>query len=107
MGCVGDDEYGKKLGDACKADGVEAMYMVDKSTPTGKCAVTIVEKERSLTTHLSAANNYKASHLQEPEHWKVLEAAKIVYSAGFFITVSPRPWSLPPSRLSRPARATA
>merc|ERR1719210_3295960 len=89
MGCVGDDEYGKKLGDACKADGVEAMYMVDKSTPTGKCAVTILDKERSLTTDLSAANNYKPDHLKEPAQWKILEGAKIVYSAGFFITVSP------------------
>merc|ERR1719236_352 len=42
MGCIGDDDFGKKLQDACKADGVQAMYMVDKSTPTGKCAVTIL-----------------------------------------------------------------
>lgn len=94
MGCIGEDDFGKKLLDACKADGVNALYMVDKTVPTGKCAVTIVDKERSLTTHLSAANNYKASHLQEPEHWKVLEAAKIVYSAGFFITVSPEAMDL-------------
>jgi adenosine kinase len=89
MGCVGDDDFGKRLGDACKEDGVKACYMVDKSTPTGTCAVTILDKERSLTTNLSAANNYKASHLQESENWKVLQGAKIVYSAGFFITVSP------------------
>merc|ERR1719189_1339247 len=89
MGCVGDDDYGKKLGEACKADGVQVMYMVDKNTPTGKCAVTILDKERSLTTDLSAANNYKTDHLKEPAQWKVLEGAKIVYSAGFFITVSP------------------
>merc|ERR1711972_294608 len=89
MGCIGDDDFGKKLEDACKADGVQAMYLKDKSVPTGKCAVTILDKERSLTTELSAANNYKASHLQEPAQMKVLEGAKVVYSAGFFITVSP------------------
>jgi len=89
MGCIGEDDFGAKLKDACKVDGVQAMYMVDKSTPTGKCAVTILDKERSLTTDLSAANNYKASHLQEAAQWKVLEGAKVVYSAGFFITVSP------------------
>ena len=53
MGCVGEDDYGKKLAEACKTDGVQAMYMVDKGTPTGKCAVTILDKERSLTTDLS------------------------------------------------------
>jgi len=89
MGCIGDDDFGKKLQDACKADGVQAMYLVDKSVPTGKCAVTILDKERSLTTELSAANNYKADHLKEPAQMQVLEGAKIVYSAGFFITVSP------------------
>merc|ERR1719188_2825526 len=89
MGCVGEDAFGKKLADACKADGVNALYLVDKTVPTGKCAVTILDKERSLTTHLSAANNYKASHLQEAAQMKVLEGAKVVYSAGFFITVSP------------------
>jgi len=89
MGCIGNDDFGKKLQAACKEDGVQALYMVDGSTPTGKCAVTILEKERSLTTELSAANNYKASHLKEAEQMKVLEGAKIVYSAGFFITVSP------------------
>jgi adenosine kinase len=89
MGCIGADDFGKKLEDACKADGVMAKYMVDKSTPTGKCAVTILDKERSLTTELSAANNYKASHLQEPAQMAILESAKVVYSAGFFITVSP------------------
>merc|ERR1719411_1208361 len=94
MGCVGEDDFGKKLADACKADGVNALYLVDKTASTGKCAVTILDKERSLTTDLSAANNYKASHLKEPENWKVLEAAKIVYSAGFFITVSPEAMDL-------------
>jgi len=87
MGCIGDDAFGKQLAESCKIDGVDARYMIDKSTPTGSCAVTILDKERSLTTNLNAANNYKASHLQE--NIAVLEAAKIVYSAGFFITVSP------------------
>jgi len=87
MGCVGDDAFGKQLADCCKQDGVDVKYMVDKSTPTGTCAVTILAKERSLTTNLNAANNYKPSHLQE--NMAVLKAAKIVYSAGFFITVSP------------------
>jgi adenosine kinase len=94
FGCIGDDAFGKSLVDACKQDGVQAQYMVDKATATGKCAVTILDKERSLTTDLGAANNFKVSHVQEPEQLKVLEAAKIVYSAGFFITVSPESMEL-------------
>merc|ERR1711933_259636 len=101
MGCIGDDDYGKKLQDACKADGVQAMYLVDKSTPTGKCAVTIMDNERSLTTELSAANNYKATHLKEPAQMQVLEKAKVVYSAGFFLTVSPPSIDLASKEMAR------
>merc|ERR1719301_291562 len=75
--------------DACKTDGVNALYMVDKSVPTGTCAVCITGNDRSLVANLSAANNYKASHTQEPSNWAVVSGAKIVYSAGFFATVSP------------------
>jgi len=89
MGCVGDDEFAAKMRQACEKDGVKVSYLVDKDTPTGCCAVLVNENERSLCTNLKAANNYKAEHLQQPENWKVLSEAKIVYSAGFFITVSP------------------
>jgi adenosine kinase len=37
---------------------------------------------------LKAANNFKVDHVKEPGNMKTLQAAKIIYSAGFFITVS-------------------
>jgi len=64
--------------------------MIDESTPTGVCATLVTGIDRSLCTNLNAANNYKASHCEAPENWKVVEGAKIVYSAGFFATVSPQ-----------------
>jgi len=89
MGCVGKDDNAEKLRAACKADGVNAQYMEDAATPTGCCACLILDKERSLCTNLAAANNYKVDHVKKPDMWKIAEDAKIVYSAGFFITVSP------------------
>merc|ERR1712188_262436 len=71
------------------ADGVNALYMVDSSVPTGTCAVCITGNDRSLVANLSAANNYKASHCQESANWSVVQGAKVIYSAGFFATVSP------------------
>merc|ERR1711920_307242 len=62
---------------------------VDEKTPTGTCATLINASERSLCTNVNAANNYKDSHLQQPENLAILSAAKIVYSAGYFATVSP------------------
>jgi len=89
MGCVGKDDNAQKMVDACAKDGVKTAYMIDEATPTGCCAVLIVTPERSLCTNLNAANNFKVEHLKKPENWAICEAAKIIYSAGFFITVSP------------------
>jgi adenosine kinase len=94
MGAIGKDANGQQLKDACKKDGVNALYMEDPSTPTGTCACLIVGIERSLCTNIAAANNYKASHAQAPENWKVIENADIIYSAGFFATVSPEAMKL-------------
>jgi len=87
MGCIGKDENGDKLKEACGKDGVNGVYMIDESTPTGTCACCILDKERSLVTNLSAANNYKVEHLKE--NMAILDKAKVVYSAGFFMTVCP------------------
>merc|ERR1712157_124910 len=85
----GDDEYSAKMREVMEKDGVKALYMVDKSTPTGTCAVCITGNNRSLVANLSAANNFKESHVQVPENMAVVEKAKVIYSAGFFATVSP------------------
>merc|ERR1712176_1262314 len=69
-------------------DGVTTAYMVDESTPTGSCACLIEGIERSLCTNLCAANNFKVEHVEKPENLKIIQEAKIIYSAGFFITVS-------------------
>mmetsp|Transcript_8358 Transcript_8358/g.26627 ORF Transcript_8358/g.26627 Transcript_8358/m.26627 type:complete len:354 (+) Transcript_8358:90-1151(+) len=89
MGCIGSDDNGKKMEEACAKDGVKTAYMVDSSAPTGCCAVLVHKSERSLCTNLNAANNFKVEHLKKPEVWKLAQEAKIIYSAGFFITVSP------------------
>lgn len=62
---------------------------VDPSAPTGTCAVCIKGGERSLVANLAAANNYKASHVQQPENWALVEKSRAFYVTGFFITVSP------------------
>merc|ERR1719215_749461 len=89
FGSVGDDANGKTLLEACQKDGVAAMYHVDKQEPTGCCATLICNVERSLCTNLCAANTYQAEHTKNPENWRILQEAKVIYSAGFFATVCP------------------
>jgi adenosine kinase len=88
MGCVGSDANGETMKQCCAKDGVKTSYMVDASTPTGSCACLIDGIERSLCTNLCAANNFKVDHVKKPENLKSVQEAKIIYSAGFFITVS-------------------
>lgn len=88
LGCVGRDAYGETLSRCATADGVFVHYMLDEKAPTGTCAVLVCGGERSLIANLAAANNFKASHLDDPVSKHIVATAKIYYSAGFFLTVS-------------------
>ncbi|XP_047334720.1 adenosine kinase 2-like [Impatiens glandulifera] len=89
MGCIGKDKFGEEMKKSVKLAGVNAQYYEVDSTPTGTCAVCVVGGERSLVANLSAANCYKTEHLKRPENWALVEKAKYIYIAGFFLTVSP------------------
>ena len=86
-GCVGSDANGKKLQECAEAGGVEVAYQVDGETPTGVCAVLVdPSNERTLVTRLDAANNFKKDHLESAAVQKLIVSAKVIYSAGFFLT---------------------
>ncbi|KAL8241149.1 hypothetical protein R6Q59_014504 [Mikania micrantha] len=89
MGCIGKDKYGEEMTKNSKSAGVNVHYREDETKPTGTCAVCVVGGERSLIANLSAANCYKTEHLKRPENWALVEKAKYIYIAGFFLTVSP------------------
>jgi adenosine kinase len=89
VGCVGKDAFGKQLRECANGDGVATHYLEDAETPTGTCAVLVKDGERSLIANLAAANNYKNDHFQTPAIQAVVDKAQFIYSAGFFLTVSP------------------
>ncbi|CAL9052429.1 unnamed protein product [Musa banksii] len=89
MGCIGKDKFGEETKKNAAVAGVNAHYYEDETALTGTCAVCVVGGERSLVANLSAANCYKIDHLKRPENWQLVEKAKYIYIAGFFLTVSP------------------
>jgi adenosine kinase len=89
IGSIGKDAFGEQLKKCAAADGVNGHYFEDEKTPTGTCAVLVHNKERSLIANLSAANNYKITHLLRPDTIALWLKADVIYSAGFFLTVSP------------------
>ena len=90
LGCVGaNDAYGQTLETCAAQDGVHVHYQKDPEHPTGTCAALIVEGERALIANLGAANHFSLTHLSENAvSQEILAAARIVYCAGFFLTVS-------------------
>jgi len=88
MGCVGRDSSSKILEDKAKEAGVTVRYQYSEDKPTGRCAVLITGQDRSLVTKLDAANHFTVDHLDTKENWHLVTKARIVYSAGFFLTVS-------------------
>ncbi|CAN4126146.1 unnamed protein product [Withania somnifera] len=88
IGSIGKDKFGEEMKKNAKDAGVNVRYSEDES-PTGTCAVCVLDSERSLVANLSAANCYKVDHLKRQENWALVEKAKYFYIAGFFLTVSP------------------
>ncbi len=65
--------------------------MVLQKTPgvaTGTCAVLINGGERSLVANLAAANTFTSAHLETENAKDAVKKAQIVYTSGFFLTVS-------------------
>jgi adenosine kinase len=89
VGCVGEDENGERMEQAAMGDGVRVLFRKESSVPTGTCAVLVHEKERSLVASLGAANHYKLDHFETAAVQDAVAAARVIYSAGFFLTVSP------------------
>lgn len=89
FGAIGKDDYGKRLTECSKEDGVNVCYQMIEQTPTGTCAVLINGGERSLVANLSAANSFNVSHLDTPDASAIIASSKIYYITGFFLTVSP------------------
>jgi len=89
FGCVGKDNSCDILEKVAGEAGMVVKYQKSSEHPTGKCAVLITGQDRSLVTKLDAANHFTPAHLDDKDNWALVEAAKVFYSSGFFLTVSP------------------
>lgn len=89
FGAVGKDAFADQLKKSAENDGVRVLYDVHEEIATGTCAVLVKDTERSLVANLAAANTFRESHLDIEEVKTVWQNAKMIYVAGFFLTVSP------------------
>ncbi|KAL9103500.1 MAG: hypothetical protein Q9163_001456 [Psora crenata] len=89
IGAVGRDKYADILRSACEKAGLKTEYLTVDHQPTGRCGVVITGINRSMCTHLAAANEYKLEHLKKPEIWQLVEKARVFYVGGYHLTVCP------------------
>ena len=89
MGAIGDDDFGHRMTKKAAEDGVNAVYMVVPGVSTGTCACLITDngRSRSLCAYLGASQKFSINHLLDNYH--LVEKARIFYTSGFHLVVSP------------------
>lgn len=75
VGAIGNDDYGKIFQEVIRKAGVTCLLQQYDLLPTGKCAVLINDKNRSLCTDLGASISLKF----DTDLWKWIELARIIY----------------------------
>lgn len=89
FGCVGEDKYSEILETRARGDGVNVRYQKRPEYETGKCAVLVTGKHRSLIADLAAANHFSEEHIELADNASIVSNADFYYISGFFLTVSP------------------
>jgi len=91
FGCIGNDDYGKKLVEKATEAGVNMKPQVNAENDTGTCGVLITNQgaNRSLVANLAAANHFKRTHFDQEDVKSIIDKADYFYIGGFFLTVSP------------------
>ncbi|CAF1133651.1 unnamed protein product [Adineta steineri] len=82
MGCIGQDEHGKKLQQQQMNN---CLYQINSDLPTATCLILITDQARSMITNLAAANEFTIDYLNQSDNWLYVERAKIFYVSGYFI----------------------
>lgn len=84
FGSIGKDEFGATLERELEEVGIHGLFHKEETTPTGTCAVIVVNKERALCANLAACLKYPTEHLVN--NLQVVEKSAFLYTSAFFIT---------------------
>ncbi len=63
---------------------MKCCFAVCNETATGRCAVVVKDKERTLCANIGASQKYPTSHFDE--HLEMFRSTPLIYTTGFFIT---------------------
>jgi adenosine kinase len=83
-GCIAHDEAGEILKKSLNDADMIGTWAFTEETGTGRCAVVVHGKERTLCANIGASAKYPTSAYDENEH--LFRKAGVIYTTGFFIT---------------------
>ena len=90
-GCVGKDKFAEQLRLELAKTNLNVFLEVDKTQPTGTCAVFIQDQDRTMLANLGAALALSYEYLNTSLIKAVLDEADSIYCEGFFFNVSALP----------------
>ncbi|TPP67547.1 Adenosine kinase A [Fasciola gigantica] len=86
VGCVGVDDAADILRVECEKVGVRVkFFLADDSISTGKCAVLLQYRFRSMVTHLGASKKLTLEHVRSNDVWPMVERARLMYVTGYML----------------------
>lgn len=65
VGCIGNDDSGKTLQKCLKDVQMHGVFAITEETATGRCAVVVHGKERTLCANIGASQKYPTSHFDD------------------------------------------
>ena len=86
MGSIGNDQYGEKLKEKIKKDGILDCLYTHNNLQTGVCAVLLNDDNRCLIPNLGAACVYPDSLINA--QWSMIENAERYYTTAYFLETS-------------------
>jgi adenosine kinase len=83
LGCVGNDEYGKKLKTELDKVEVKSILETNQEHPTSRCGAAIFKKERCLIPHIMASRHLSENFVNQNK--ANFSQVDIFFIEGYFI----------------------
>jgi sugar/nucleoside kinase (ribokinase family) len=65
LGCVGNDEYGRRIKSELEKVGVRSVLETTEAYPSSRCGAAIFKKERCLVPHIMASRHLTESFVNQ------------------------------------------
>ena len=83
LGCIGSDNYGKKIEENLKAVNVEPLTEVRSDVESSRCGVGIYKKERCLVPQIRASNMLSMDFVEK--NLQAISKCDILLIEGYFV----------------------